>query len=386
MNSRIERLACMSLVLLALIMGAFLIKRGHGCDGDFPRHVINGTANLDVGAWQHMSRPPFPLMDLFHGAATRFFGTDDYRLNILSYLAAFFNLFLFGLIYRQYQTGSDLHGQWRALALMAVHPVFVVASGTRGDYIFSLMLVQGAWLCSLRGDLAMAAVLTGVASGFRMSNCLWALPLTWIAWRQHGTYRAAGYAAASAVVGFLAWLGPLMKLHFDVASFATGYSELTEWGSRIKSAVSKILAFWGLPLLITTLVFCRRAAWQNRLDVLRRYPELGLALILQYAVFFYLPSELGYLISTLPLMALLLPVPDSAWKSVLQVSCVFLMNIAVLDLQNKIPTKLHLSHGYYVAEFTCKGTDSCLEHMRFSYPRGYSPVGDWASAARVGEK
>jgi hypothetical protein len=263
---------------------------------------------------------------------------------------------------------------------MAVHPIFVVASGTWSDYGLSLVLILGTWLCLFKGELAGGAALTGLAVGARISNCVWILPFILLVQRRHGSVRALGYMIAASVAGWLAIFPSMAQIGFNLAG-ARG-SEAQPILGCIKTSISKIAGFIGLPTILVTIAACRSAEYRKTLSNMKNYLELPAALIAEFVTFTYLPSDPGYIITTLPVLALLLPKPKRESMIFLQVAVVFLMNFIVLDFQNKIPSKFHLSHGYYVGEFTCNDNKTALEKLRFSIPRApnngfYYPIGDW---------
>lgn len=375
------------LIATSLFMAYQLIWRGPGADGNNPRHVINGTNDLLTGTMSiPLKSPPFPLMDLFHGALAVVIGKKVKGvpvLNAVAFLLGCTSLALFTFILREYRkAGLDLTDRG-ALAFMAVHPLFIMSAGTTGDYIVSLTSLLGAWLCVLRGELAGGAALTGIAAGVRMTNCFWAIPLTFLAQRKWGTPRAAGYLLTAGLVGFLAYLGNLLPVHFRFWEWTNTYAGAMTWTDQIKTSLSKIVAFIGFSTLLITLATCRLDSYRASFQMMKKHIELPLALFLEYAAFTIFPEKFGYIISTLPLVAMILPQPPRPLFTYARLTLVFLMNFIVFDVQNKIPTKLHLCLGYYVAEYTCHDTKTVLEKLRFSLPRGpYYPIGDWAEDGR----
>jgi len=379
------------MMIAAAVMAFSLLGRGCGCDGDFPRHLGNGVTYLLEGRvpgnW-----PPFPIMDLLHGSLAILAGYPgpwwQPILNCFSFLCSICSFFLFRAILKNYQQEGLEGSLFPVVALMVVHPIYVVASGVTGDYMVSLTLLLSAWLSVLKKDFTVGSVLMGLAVGTRISNCLWILPLSILAKRRDGTRAALGFAFSSAVVGGLAIFPSLAKIGFKIGMNSGGRgSEAQSLLGTFKSSLSKILGFVGLPTLLITLAVCRKPSYKKSLAIIKRYPELVGVLLLELAVFCYLPSDPGYIISTLPIIAILLPKPDKRSWICAQVVSVFAMNVVVFDFQNKIPTKFHLSHGYFTGEFTCHATDTVLEPLRFSVPRRpdggyYSPISDWTADAR----
>lgn len=376
---------CEILLILAAGFMAYLLIGRPACDGNFGRHCTHGEQNLLAGRILHSNAPPFPLMDLFHGALMLLTPKKIIQsipvLNIAAFLTGGMALILFFFILHEYRNeGLDLTGRG-ALAFMAVHPIFIVAAGTTGDYGVSLTALLGAWFCVLRGELAGGAALTGIAAGLRISNCLWAIPLAFLTGRKWGASRVAGYLLAATCVGFLAYLGDLMLVHFDIMKWTGALPDALPWINRFKSSISAIAGLIGIPTLLITLLTCRSADYRRSLALMNKFPELPLILAVEYSFFTVVPFKLGYIISTLPVLALILPQPQKPIFTYLRILLLFSMNFVVFDFQNKIPTKFHLCSGYYVLEYTCHDANTVLEHFRFSLPRGpYYPIADWTES------
>ncbi len=375
------------LIAASLLMAYLLIWRGGGADGDFPRHINNGLQDLLAGVMTNpRNSPPFPLMDLFHGALASIVGKfvkGVPTLNAAAFLLGCTSLILFWFILREYEKEGLDFTHRGVLTFLAVHPVFIVASGTTGDYIASLTSLLGAWLCVLRGELAGGAALTGIAAGIRITNCVWAIPLSFLAKRKWNPFRALGYLLTASCVGFLAYLGNLLLAHFRLWDWMGTYAGDLTWAVQLKASISKIAGFIGFPTLLITLATCRLRDYRAALRTMKRFVELPLILLTEYAIFTMFPEELGYIISTLPALAMVLPQPSRRLFTYLRLIFLFLMNFIVFDVQNKIPTKLHLCMGYYVSEYTYRDINTILEKLRFSLPKGpYYPVGDWAQGSR----
>src|ERR1700687_5513182 len=151
-HSRLYESLEVLLIVTAAVLAFLLIPRGAGCDGDFPRNVEAGAAYLLKG-FVPGGRPPFPVMAVFHGLLPILAGFPGPWwhpiINVFSFICGGLSLLFFYLIIREYQQEELDISRTTALAFMAVHPIFVVASGTWSDYGFSLVLVLGAWLCLL---------------------------------------------------------------------------------------------------------------------------------------------------------------------------------------------------------------------------------------------
>jgi hypothetical protein len=369
------------LIFISAFMAYLLIWKGIS-DGNFTRHISNGLKNLQAGSLVATNgTPPFPLMDFFHGGLAAVFGEYVMGFPTLKSTAFIFggvSLVLFYFILLEYKKeGLDLTDKG-ILVFMAVHPMFIISAGSSGDYIASLTTLLSAWLCVLKGELAAGAAFTGIAAGVRMANCLWAIPLAFLAGRKWSTPRACGYLFAAAVVGFLAFLPDMMRVHFHLGEWSGKFAEDLTWAIRIKSSVSYIMGFIGLPTLLITLATCRMSDYRASLKLMKKFFELPLILLVEYGFFTLYPYKLGYLISTLPAIALIIPQPPRRLFTYLRIFLVFLMNFVAFDVQNRIPTKFHLGMGYYVIDYTAIDHHTFLEKMRFSLPHGhYYPIGDW---------
>ncbi len=376
------------LIFVSIVMSCLIVKMNGGCDGDFGRHQYNGQRILSEGTFVDGIGKLFPMTDLLQGLIIKIFNTGA-AVQYAAFMFFLICIVLFYFIIKEYnkQFGFGLP-VLPVLSFMAVHPVFIVAGGTVGDYIFSLVFILAAWLSVLKKELALGAVLIAIAGGLRVTNCFWLLPLLVISVRQVGLKRSLGFFVSSIIIMFLVWLGTLLRVEFKFWELLhTPDSDRQAFFDALKSAVSKVLGFVGFLTMFVTLTFVKRDSYKKLLNFIKNCPELLLVLVLVYGVFIYIPSELGYIISNLPVLAILIPRPNKKIFIFLQVFVVFLMNFIVFDIQNSIYSKLHLSLGYYVSEYTCESISTNLEWMRFSVPkqadgRFYYPIGDWAEPTR----
>lgn len=309
--------------------------------------------------------------------------------NIAAYMAYLISWFVFYRIVQEYQQELGERPTWETLALVAAHPVVLVAGGTRGDYIYSLLLVELGWLSSLRTSPGFAGVFAGLASGFRISSCIWGLPFLLIFQRRGGWVRSVEFVFTAMATGYLVWHPYILHYHtLNPLALLTGARDLAGTNPslliQLKSSTSKILAVIGLPIILFTAVFAKQIRWKDWLDGLFKAKELMVALTIIFAVFTFLPAELGYVITIVPVFALLYPKFEKNHLNIARAALVFMLNFAVLGFQNQVWSKIHFSQGYYISEFTCGSCTTALESVRFSIPRDNAgniiyPPGDWAS-------
>jgi hypothetical protein len=132
------------------------------------------------------------------------------------------------------------------------------------------------------------------------------------------------------------------------------------------------------------LAGAKQIRWKEWWSGLMRAKEILVALVIVFAVFTFLPAELGYVITIVPVFALLYPKFEKNQLNLARVVLVFMLNFAVLGFQNQVRSKIHFSQGYYISEFTCGSCETALENFRFSLPHDAEghiiyPPGDWAS-------
>ena len=201
--------------------------------------------------------------------------------------------------------------------IMAVHPYTWVSAASTIDYFWALGFAFLGFYLLLDQRPLFAGIALGLAVGSRISTGLViAAVLLFVFITQRSQRKQAmGAGAAAALVAVLCYLPTADFVEWSWRFLKPTVGDETFWSLplRLGRFGYKNVIFWSLPGFLA-LVFVGAAALLRLVRRGKSLPNaalgwLGLAGVLAYEVFFYqIPTEISYLLPTLPFWMLLLGV------------------------------------------------------------------------------
>lgn len=371
---------------------------------DFYRHPYTGSAMLQTGSFANTEFDHshfFPLLDLwsifvvdtYHGEKV-FYGKDfeafftsfkdDYK--ILNKAAFFFYLLcilLFWRIVRFYKKSENPASEaFLMLPLLACHSIVILSGSTFGDYTYSLFFILLAWFLVLNKFSGLAGIVLALASGFRITNGVWFVPFIAIYLKNRDFKNAVSFALTSIIGGYIVYLGVFISrgtlnplVVFDMAKGMYGLDR--PFKQEMTNAISRISHLIGIPIILYCLIFIKNINLKAWLERIKKQWELIAAFIVMFIAFVRLGDQQGYIITLIPVIAILLPSFNSRKLNIILCAVIFLMNFITISVLNTYPTKVFISHGYWINAMASYKTNVNYQKLRFNLPvRGnVEPVG-----------
>ena len=290
--------------LLAASAAAYLLSRapllglGFGADADVWTVAANSRLLL-AGAYVPSRFPGHPLHELLF--AWPMAAGGPLAANGLNLALSLVALWLTWTLARGWAVAAPL----ATVALVAVHPLFWIASADSTDFMLATTLALAALLGAQLGRPLLAGASLGLACATRIECLLFAVPLAFIL--RAGRIRA-GLAAAGVAAAFLAPVALYYLRH--PAPLNTGFlpsGRLMGWVAALASAVGLVPA-----LALAALLVRARATALNTLRQRDPLAVAGALLVCAFVAFLFLhPGKSAYLTSAVPLALIAL----SRWTS-----------------------------------------------------------------------
>jgi len=353
---------------------------------DFLRHITFGHNILSEKTFSKVisNAQFFPLLNLWTGNLVDNFKVTYVFLNRFAFLMYLISILIFYRIIGFYRNPEDQDSMpLIALAVLACNPVVIVSASTYGDYIYSLCLVLLSWFLVLEKYPEIGALVLAIASGFRITNALWFFPLLILILQDKKYKSALSFSIISIVCGYLVWLGvlvghgtlnPLILLTEARALAGMNISIL----EGLKNALSRGIHFVGIPVILFCLVLFKQIDFTRWAERIKNRWELFVAFVVIFLAFVKLGEQQGYIISLVPIIALMLPPFKKTIYSIILCVIIFSMNFVTINFVDNYPSKVYISHGYWVESMTCyPKVNGFLKKFRFNYPHkgDYRPVG-----------
>ncbi|NUN70552.1 MAG: DUF2029 domain-containing protein [Bacteroidetes bacterium] len=286
------------LLMLSVVLSRLpLLFNGYGTDGDAWRVALTARTLWETGLYEISRFPGYPLYELLLTPVIAVGG--PVASNVATLLIFLCSILLFRRILQFWGTPH----QEALLILYAFLPLLWKNSAVTMDYIWGLTAILGSCLFLLRGRIALAGLLLGLAAGMRPTHIIFILPLLLLipSPRNGGSVRFAGTAVITMVLSFVpAFLSPsysVMAAEFFTRT--TGRWTMTSIAAflyRIVFAVGPL----GLAALGYFLIRHRNELQQQFSRLTFRVPA---AMVLTTVVLFVLlPDEREYLIPALPFL------------------------------------------------------------------------------------
>lgn len=161
------------LILIISVIATRLpfIFNGYGNEEDSWSHVVNAQEIFSSGDYIMSRLPGHPLMEGLLAALWPFHNPFTY--NFLSVMGCVFSTLM---VYKIHVQLKGIYPFLTAL-LFSFFPVVFASSVSTIDYLIGFALVLGAFYQVINKKTLIAALLLGLASGFRLSHLAWGLPL-----------------------------------------------------------------------------------------------------------------------------------------------------------------------------------------------------------------
>ena len=268
------------------------INYGHGTDPDAWRVAMSARHLLENGSYFPSRLPGNPLHELI---MTPFVLGGWIGTNLATALAALAGVYVFARIVQHHR----LPYAGLLTVGFAFTPLLYINSIATMDYMWTLTVILTAYYCVLRGWLLLAGVCVGLAIGMRLQSFIVALPLAYLAWRQHSFRELFPMGLMAAGVAALCF-APVVEqygVHFlNFYDAPVGYQTVVRLLGKEALGV-----FGGLGVLLGGGLSLMRLRWLPR-DVLRD-PAIACwvgVVGIYFASFLRLPHEIAYVIPVFP--------------------------------------------------------------------------------------
>jgi len=328
--------------LAAFCLGAIYFAcslAGYGNDYDTYAMVRSGQNLLNGLGYSPSRAPGYPIPEIVIGATSKIGGSTF--SNAISVALALGSLSLFYLLASRL-VEPDRAGF--AVLFVALNPVFVVAASSTMDYVYSIFFILAAVHALASDRFTLAALLSGLALGSRLSNALIVLVLYLAVIMFHyldGNRRQALRVFASGILGVL-----VTAILFVPVFIASGHTlgfltyAIGDWTfiENVARFLYKNLYLFGVAFFVGLALVLglgeARALYTVNRD---RFGLLliGLALVLQ-GLFAKAPLEIEYLIPFIFIVGLALARALKATARILLLGLVAsysFININLLDIE-----------------------------------------------------
>lgn len=286
------------LFLLALVFRLPFLGEGYGREFDAWSNILNAKILSETGVYEVSRLPGHPLQELIYSLIWSL-TESPYPFNLLTALFSAWAVYSVYHILCWYKVERSF--EW-ALAFNFI-PVFFIASTSAIDYNFALAFIVAAFLQFLKGRYALAGLLIGLATGFRISSIGFLAPIVLIL-----PYRQWLKAWPMLVVALLssvsAYLMPYLTYGWEFLDFHK--PPFPGWASVLYKLG---LGIWGLPLLLALAISLPNFFKKVKLKSLAKGFSLEIVLLLiiamQLLVFLRLPFKAEFFIPALPFVILL---------------------------------------------------------------------------------
>lgn len=291
MKSQTKLLLAVLWILLTLPM-VFL---GFGSDLDSWRVAQTAEKIWLTGAYHSSRSTGFPLHELMVTPLVHW--GQWYLSNSLS-LA--FGLLILWLLFKMADQDTFRHPALYVISFI-FFPIFQKNSASTMDYVPALALMLAAYASMRKEKWLVAALLTGLAAGFRPTSALFVLPLTFYLWqRKQNLLTIVKFVSVAAITGFVSFIPFLVTYRtlFVPHSFFK-----SDWIIHSITGWYHFLAFMGIIPSIGVYGFLLLRFYQKRRSALLVDPEITfhvVNILLWLALFIFLPEEPEYLLPMLP--------------------------------------------------------------------------------------
>ena len=288
-------------IFLAIVyLGSRLywLDLGYGTDPDAWRVALTADYLWATGDYFPSRLPGYPLHEFATAAVIKGFWVVDggwVLTNLSTLLISLVGVYLFAWIARKL---SLPHAGVITLAF-AFAPLLWINSVMTIDYMWALTFVLAAYLALIYRSPTAAALLLGLAAGFRLTS-LFMLPAFYmLLWRTEDRHQLRTFTFTAIAVTLVAYTPVFMKYGLTFLNFYDQSVELEEFIKRLGKDGLGIIG--GVALLVAGVLSIGRLRYYPR-DLLRDPHVLFWTIAI--AVFFLsytrLPHEIGYLIPLFP--------------------------------------------------------------------------------------
>lgn len=190
--------------LIPLLIKLPLLVISFGVEEDAWGHVLNGKEMVESQAYIISRLPGHPLLEALSFILWQFAGNTYWIWNLPFALSASWAGLEFFRILNHFRIERSF---WLAIAFSLV-PIILFSGATVMDYAFQLALTLSAYRLFLRERFIMAALLIGLAIGFRLTSALFLLPMAFDMWREKRKLQEIVLTSIIAVILGLAFYLP----------------------------------------------------------------------------------------------------------------------------------------------------------------------------------
>ncbi len=343
---------------------------GYGSDGDGWRVAWSAVTLWKEGVYQPSRFPGFPVYEILNTPLVGLGGS------VLSNAATLVVFLVCAYLFRSILLKMGIPSAHLLAWIFSFIPMLWKNSAVTMDYVWGLCFILFALLAALEGKFLLAAAMTGLAAGTRLTHVVLLLPL--LAFEEEGKRlrRFLAMAGVAAIITLICYLPFLLRagLLHDVARYIADMrkpSILTRCEIFLYRATYAIglPSAVGIPILL--LLSRKKAREALRLRDSRVAASV-LAMVLLLMVFFSLPDEREYLIPTLPflliLLGLALPRTSLAVAGVLFVSYAFINVDLIAHGIGRQHVSPGISAGFLVNDYRVRKAYEASREILGAYP------------------
>jgi len=275
---------------------------GYGNEGDSWLNAIAAERIWQVGEYIRSRSVGFPLYELMISPLVHYGGW--YLSNLLSVISGI--SCIIALFYLSDQ--GELYHPLFVICSIAFLPLFITNSSSTIDYIPALSFLIWAYVAVINDRYSLAAVLVGIACGFRLTSALYIIPCIIYCFKRTGslliTFRMGAMATFTGILAFSPALfkfgikypyGPISYGYILAIVFGTYYL-LSLFGVIQTLIIFTIIIYLFIYAIKTNSVYLHSADCLFHLTVI----------VVWIALFWLLPHKPEYLLPMVPSIILLI--------------------------------------------------------------------------------
>ena len=296
----------------------------YGADGDARRSAAAALHLAATGSYAPSRLPGNPLFEGVLAILVPWGGHVASNTFVASsYVAAIFAFF---------RTARPLPSRPVLTALFALTPTVVVNAATTMDYMPGLALLLWTYALVSEGHLRAGAVLLGLATGFRITNVLFGLPLAgFVLMRGVAPGRVARLGGAALALAAAIYL-PVIHRCAEMLEMPRSSAPFSAYASATAARFTGIVGLPAIGALVCFVALDRRRITAARSRMPR--PELvaeGGAIAVFSAMFALHSDERDYLLPVVPFVLLQIGRSLAPRRMPVLLACVLSPALVVLD-------------------------------------------------------
>jgi hypothetical protein len=286
------------LAIAFVLSRAPLLNLGYGADADAWRVAITARWLWDHGSYLPSRLPGYPLHEL---SAALLIRGGWLATNISTMIVSLVGVFIFAAIVKRVR----VEPKGLLTVTFAFTPLLWVNSTVTMDYMWGLTFVLGSYLALLHRRYLLAGVVLGIGAGFRPTSAVFVGPFLLIVLRERNLGAALRLVCALLLTATIAFSPEWVRYGTRMFGFADWRPTWGQVARTFGVEAMSLMTFGGLVLIgLLSVPDLRKLPALVRRD--GHFAAWLAAVLLIFSVFFRLPLEEGYLVSSVPFFLLML--------------------------------------------------------------------------------